>query len=971
MADVKISELPALTTVLTTALLAVVSAGTTYKATVDDIFEALPLDGSTLSNSETGLKVATGGITNNELATGAVDLSTSKVTGLLPFANIADGSALSVFGRSANSSGVMASIVAADDAAVLRRSGTSIGFGTIATAGIGDNQVTLAKLATQAALTVLANATNGTAVPTAVAASADHNIFRRSGTALAFGAIDLSQSGAVGSSLLAHANIANLTGLSVFGRSANTSGVMAAITGTDGQVLRVSGTTLGFGALAAGAYANNTIPLAALVDAAATSVLGRSAGTTGARSDIAASADGQVLRRASGTVGFGALDLADIDAVTGLLPHANFANGSARSVFGRSANSSGVMAPIAGGGANTVLVDNGTTLAFVALGLATLPTIATDSLLGRDTAGTGAVEVISLNATLSMTGAGALQRAALTGDVTASAGSNATTIANGAVTFAKFQNIATGTLLGRDTAGTGGVEEIVLNQTLEFTGSDALQRAALTGDVTASAGSNATTIANNAVSMAKLADLAGLSLIGRSANTTGDPAAITGTDGQIPRVSGTTLGFGHSLGASGSTFTYNGLTHVHQIAGVASLTLSANTLELGSAVTSLRFAAAVVAPSIQINTSAAAAAVGTALVILGQDMSGTGATVGGELVLRAGNATNGTGGPFETRSGMGATATTAGNWSASIGNVVFLRYPGTVIPATTGILRSHHNAIIVSGRDGTNLSNRHGVRWGETTSDTWAFGDSAVATEVLGSAVQIGDSTTMLMNFDIGTDSGSAFSFTGQYVQHFVAGSELSWRGGDTSGGGVTGNFFQFFGSTGDTITGDKVIYIGANASQPGNLPAADSQYLWCDDTGLRTLNALNGSWTFAPISHLNRVIRSNFVETTSTTITTILSVDTSTFGSDVSGIVEVYVTCVTTVGLVAQKHTFSFTRGNGTLDAPGALTLDGGATTNGTVSASASGANLLIRITAVNSTNYRWDAMAVITYGNRDNAAA
>lgn len=52
------------------------------------------------------------------------------------------------------------------------------------------------------------------------------------------------------------------------------------------------------------------------------------------------------------------------------------------------------------------------------------------------------------------------QRAALTGDVTASANSNSTTIANDAVTFAKMQNVATNTLLGRATSGTGDVETI-------------------------------------------------------------------------------------------------------------------------------------------------------------------------------------------------------------------------------------------------------------------------------------------------------------------------------------------------------------------------------------------------------------------------------------------------------------------------------------------------------------------------------
>ncbi len=54
-----------------------------------------------------------------------------------------------------------------------------------------------------------------------------------------------------------------------------------------------------------------------------------------------------------------------------------------------------------------------------------------------------------------------LQRAALTGDVTASQDSNATTIANDSVTYAKMQNVsATDKLLGRSTSGSGDVEEI-------------------------------------------------------------------------------------------------------------------------------------------------------------------------------------------------------------------------------------------------------------------------------------------------------------------------------------------------------------------------------------------------------------------------------------------------------------------------------------------------------------------------------
>ena len=60
---------------------------------------------------------------------------------------------------------------------------------------------------------------------------------------------------------------------------------------------------------------------------------------------------------------------------------------------------------------------------------------------------------------------------ALTGDVTATGpGSVAATIANDAVTFAKFQNITSNRLLGRATVGSGDMEEITLGTNLSFTG---------------------------------------------------------------------------------------------------------------------------------------------------------------------------------------------------------------------------------------------------------------------------------------------------------------------------------------------------------------------------------------------------------------------------------------------------------------------------------------------------------------------
>lgn len=62
-------------------------------------------------------------------------------------AKLRDSAALSVIGRSANSTGDPADIAAGTDAHVLRRSGTALGFGQVATDGLADAAVTSAKMA--------------------------------------------------------------------------------------------------------------------------------------------------------------------------------------------------------------------------------------------------------------------------------------------------------------------------------------------------------------------------------------------------------------------------------------------------------------------------------------------------------------------------------------------------------------------------------------------------------------------------------------------------------------------------------------------------------------------------------------------------------------------------------------------------------------------------------------------------------
>lgn len=104
-----------------------------------------------------------------------------------------------------------------------------------------------------------------------------------------------------------------------------------------------------------------------------------------------------------------------------------------------------------------------------------------ERLLGRGVGAPGAVQEISLAGGLEFASA-SLLRSALSGDVTAPAGSGATTIANAAVTYAKIQNVLTGTLLGRTTVGAGSVEEITPSAPLS------ISAGALSIDLTAYAG---------------------------------------------------------------------------------------------------------------------------------------------------------------------------------------------------------------------------------------------------------------------------------------------------------------------------------------------------------------------------------------------------------------------------------------------------------------------------------------------------
>lgn len=126
--------------------------------------------------------------------------------------------------------------------------------------------------------------------------------------------------------------------------------------------------------------------------------------------------------------------------VTGDLPFANLTQGSARSVLGVAGNATADVASIQGTTDQVLRVDAaGTGLGFgtVATGgiannavtVAKIQTITSDRLLGRDTAGAGNVEQISVGGGIEFDGLLTLQTSAFTGDVTKAAGVTALTLA--------------------------------------------------------------------------------------------------------------------------------------------------------------------------------------------------------------------------------------------------------------------------------------------------------------------------------------------------------------------------------------------------------------------------------------------------------------------------------------------------------------------------------------------------------------
>jgi hypothetical protein len=133
----------------------------------------------------------------------------------------------------------------------------------------------------------------------------------------------------------------------------------------------------------------------------------------------------------------------------------------------------------------------------------------------------------------------------------------------GDLPFANIAQVATDRVVGRDTGGTGDIETLTVGGGIEFTGAGGIQTSALTGDVTKTAGGTTTTIANDAVTYAKMQDSgAGNVVLARSASGAGDYGEVAlgssellgrGATGNVAAIT-----LGTNLSMSGTTLNATG-----------------------------------------------------------------------------------------------------------------------------------------------------------------------------------------------------------------------------------------------------------------------------------------------------------------------------------------------------------------------------------------------------------------------------
>lgn len=212
---------------------------------------------------------------------------------------------------------------------------------------------------------------------------------------------------------------------------------------------------------------------------------------------------------------------------------------------------------IADGSKGDITVSNNGATWTIPAGTITLnkmQSIASGTFIGRTAVGAGAPQALTIaevQAALgtrdaAMLNAGTLDAArlpAMTGDVTAAAGTYATSIKNGVVTLAKMAGIGAYTLLGNNTSGTGTPAALSVANVMAMLAAAPLASPAFTGlptAPTAAAGTKTTQIATTAFVSAAVAAVIGSAP--ETLDTLTELAAALGNDPNYATTLATTVG---------------------------------------------------------------------------------------------------------------------------------------------------------------------------------------------------------------------------------------------------------------------------------------------------------------------------------------------------------------------------------------------------------------------------------------------
>jgi Collagen triple helix repeat (20 copies) len=183
-----------------------------------------------------------------------------------------------------DAAGVPVRLPIGTDGHILTVTTGTVGWTAASPATVADDSITDAKLRNSAALSVMGRSVNSLGDPGDIVAATDGHVLRRASGALSWGLIT---SFNITADNITNVALRNSVGTSVIGRSASTTGDPADIQATaDGQVLRRAGTTLGFGTLGTASLASDSVTNASLADMATGTLKGRVTAATGDPEDL-------------------------------------------------------------------------------------------------------------------------------------------------------------------------------------------------------------------------------------------------------------------------------------------------------------------------------------------------------------------------------------------------------------------------------------------------------------------------------------------------------------------------------------------------------------------------------------------------------------------------------------------------------------------------------------------------------------